>query len=413
MATAANASPINRPEAGDEAQIPANKVWSRKWILLAVALVIAGATGLSWWLYAGHFETTDDAQVDGHFAQLSSRVSGTVLYVNPLVENDRYVSAGTVLVRLDPRDYQADLDHAHAILDTRQGDADSAGLQVPITQAAAISRLHVAEAEEKAAVESVAEADAALDAARQRVLQDTSIAEHAERDRLRYAALVEKHEISRSFYDARETDAETAADALAADQAAEAAAERKVAESQRTVAQRQAEIDAAQTAPQQISDARARSDSANGALEQAHADLRTAELNLSYTTIYAPVSGVIGHKTVEIGNRIQPGQTLLTIVPVDDIWITANFKETQLQRMHPGELVTIHVDSLGRSYRGSIEDMAGASGPLFSLFPPENASGNYVKIVQRFPTRIHIEPGQDPQHQLRPGMSVEANVRVR
>jgi membrane fusion protein, multidrug efflux system len=413
MATAANASPINRPEVLDDAQVPANKVWGRKQILLALALLIAGATGLSWWRYAGHFETTDDAQVDGHFAQLSSRVSGTVLYVNPLVENDRYVSAGTVLVRLDPRDYQADLDHAHAILDTRQAEADSASLQVPITQAAAISRLHVAEAEKKAAVESVAEAEAVLETAHKRVQQDTSLAEHAERDRVRYAALVEKHEISRSFYDARETEAKTAADALAADQAAEVAAERRVAESQRIVAQRQAEIDAAQTAPQQISDARARSNSAIGALEQARADRRTAELNLGYTTIYAPVSGIIGHKTVEIGNRLQPGQTLLTIVPVDDIWITANFKETQLRRMHPGEPAAIHVDSLGRTYSGSIENMAGASGPLFSLFPPENATGNYVKIVQRFPTRIHIDPGQDREHQLRPGMSVEAKVRIR
>jgi membrane fusion protein (multidrug efflux system) len=413
MATAVNASPINRLEALDDAQVPASKLWSRKRILLAVALVIAGAAGLSWWRYAGHFETTDDAQVDGHFAQLSSRVSGTVLYVNPLVENDRYVSAGTVLVRLDPRDYQADLDHAHAILDTRQAEADSASLQVPITQAAAISRLHVAEAEHKAAVESVAEAEAVLETSHKRVQQDASLAEHAERDRLRYAALVEKHEISGSFYDARETEAKTAADALAADQAAEVAAARRVAESQRTVAQRQAEIDAAQTAPQQISDARARSNSAIGALEQARADQRTAELNLSYTTIYAPVSGIIGHKTVEIGNRIQPGQTLLTVVPVDDIWITANFKETQLRRMHPGEPVAIHVDSLGRTYRGSIENMAGASGPLFSLFPPENATGNYVKIVQRFPTRIHIDPGQDPEHQLRPGMSIEAKVRIR
>src|SRR5205085_26580 len=130
---------------------------------------------------------------------------------------------------------------------------------------------------------------------------------------------------------------------------------------------------------------RAQSSSANAAIEQARADLRTAELNLSYTTIYAPVSGVVGHKTVELGNRIQPSQTLLTIVPVEDTWITANFKETQLRRMHPGERVTIHVDSFGRDYRGTVEDLAGASGPLFSLFPPENASGNYVKIVQRFP----------------------------
>jgi membrane fusion protein, multidrug efflux system len=413
MATAANATPAKGPAPLEEAQTSPGKFWNLKRIVLATALVTVGAAGLSWWLYARQYQTTDDAQVDGHFAQLSARVTGTVLYVNPLVENDRYVSAGTVLVRLDPRDYQADLDHAQAILDTKQAEANSAGLQVPITQAAAISRLHVAQAEEKVATESVAEAEAALDAARRRVLQDTAVADHTERDRVRYSALVEKREISRSFYDARETEAKTAAEALAADQAAEAAAARRVAESERTVTQRQAEIDAAQTAPQQISDARAKSDSAHGALEQARADRRTAELNLSYTTITAPVSGVIGHKTVEVGNRIQPGQTLLTIVPIDDIWITANFKETQLRRMYPGEFVSFHVDSLGRKYRGSVEDMAGASGPLFSLFPPENASGNYVKIVQRFPIRIRIDPGQDPQHQLRPGMSVEAKVRVR
>lgn len=413
MATAVNVVREQDPELLDETYLPSRSFWSRKRIILAVALLVAAAAGTSWWLYARQFETTDDAQVDGHFAQLSTRVSGTVLYINPLVENDRYVTAGTVLLRLDPRDYEADLDHARAILDTKEADARSAGIQVSITQATSVSRLHVAEAEEKAAVETVAEAEAVLDATRKRVQQDTAVAEHSERDRLRYAALVEKREISRSFYDARETDSTTAADALSADQATEAAAVRRVAEAERTVAQRQAEIDAAQTAPQQISDARAQSASANAALEQAGADVRTAELNLSYTTIYAPVSGVIGHKTVEVGNRIQPGQTLLTVVPIDDIWITANFKETQLRHMRPGETVTIHVDSFGRDYRGTIEDLPGASGPLFSLFPPENASGNYVKIVQRFPVRIHINADQDPQHQLRPGMSVESKVRVR
>jgi membrane fusion protein (multidrug efflux system) len=413
MATAVNVAPAKGPELLDQSDYPSSRFWSTKRIILAAALVVAAAGSLSWWLHARQFEATDDAQVDGHFAQLSTRVSGTVLYVNPQVENDRYVTAGTVLARLDPRDYEADLAHARAVLDTKQAEAHSAGIQVSITQATALSRLHVAEAGEKAAVETVAEAEAVLDAAHKRVHQDTALASHAERDRLRYAALVEKREISRSYYDARETDAKTAADALAADEAAEAAAMRRVAEAQRTVAQRRAEIDAAATAPQQISDARAQSASANAVLEQARADVRTAELNLSYATIYAPVSGVVGHKTVELGNRIQPGQTLLTVVPIDDIWITANFKETQLRRMHPGEQVTVHVDSFGRDYNGTVENLAGASGPLFSLFPPENASGNYVKIVQRFPIRIHIDPDQDPQHQLRPGMSVEAKVRVR
>jgi len=413
MATAVNAVPQKKLELLEEANKPSRQFWSAKRIILAVALMVAVTAGVSWWVYARQFETTDDAQVDGHFAQLSTRVSGTVLYVNPDVENERYVTAGTVLAKLDASDYQAELDHAQAILDTKQAEAQSAGLQVSITQATAFSRLHAVEAEEKAALETVAEAEAVSDAAHKRVLQDKAVADHAERDRLRYAALVEKREISRSFYDARETDARTAADALAADEASEAAAARRVAEAQRTVAQRQAAIDGARTAPQQISDARAQSSSANASLEQARADLRTAELNLGYTTIYAPVSGVIGHKTIEVGNRIQPGQTLLTIVPIDNVWITANFKETQLRRMHPGEAVTVHVDSFGRDYRGTIENLAGASGPLFSLFPPENASGNYVKIVQRFPVRIHIDADQDPQHQLRPGMSVEAKVRVR
>jgi membrane fusion protein (multidrug efflux system) len=397
----------------DPKDLPSRKPWSFRRILIAGVLLIGTGSGLVWWLHARHFEATDDAQVDGHFAQLSTRVSGTVLYINPLVENDRYVTAGTLLLKLDPRDYKADLDHATAILDTKEAQTQAAGLQVTIIEATAYSQLHVAEAEKKAASESVAEAEADLRAARQRVQRDAAIAAHAERDRVRYTALVEKREISRSFYDARETDAEAARDALAADQSKEAAAARKVAEAVHTVAQREAQIAGTQTAPQQVLGARAQFASAEGALDQARADVRTAELNLSYTAIYAPVSGVVGHKTVEVGHRIQPGQSLLTIVPIDDIWITANFKETQLRYMRPGEPVVIHVDSFGRDYRGTVEDMAGAAGPLFSLFPPENASGNYVKIVQRFPVRIHIDAGQDPQHQLRPGMSVEAAVRVR
>jgi membrane fusion protein, multidrug efflux system len=160
-------------------------------------------------------------------------------------------------------------------------------------------------------------------------------------------------------------------------------------------------------------DARTVSQSAIGERDEARADLHTAELNLSYTKIYAPVSGVVGRKTVELGHRVQPGQTLLMVVPLDDIWVTANFKETQLKRMRPGQPVTISVDTFGRKYTGTVEDMAGAAGPLFSLFPPENASGNYVKVVQRFPVRIRIDKGQDPEHLLRPGMSVEPTVRVR
>jgi len=379
------------------------------WGALAVSLI----AGVCYWLYARHYEATDDAQVDGHFAQLSTRITGTVTYVNPLVENDRYVTAGTLLLELDPRDYEADLEHAKATLETKEAATSAAKLQVPITRASAFSQLQMAEAAREQALESVAAAQADLTSAEARVQQDEAVAGKAERDRIRYAALVEKREISRSFYDARATDATATAQTLSSDRAAMTAAQQRVAEAKSLVTEREAQVSGARTAPQQYSDAVAHESSAQGELDQARADVHTAELNLSYTKIYAPVSGVVGHKTVELGHRIQPGQSLLTVVPIDDIWITANFKETQLRRMHPGQPVIIHVDTYGRDYKGTVEDMAGASGPLYSLFPPENASGNYVKIVQRFPIRIHIDKGENPNHDLRPGMSVEATVRVR
>jgi membrane fusion protein (multidrug efflux system) len=384
-----------------------------KRILLASLLLATLGGTLAYWLNARHFEDTDDAQVDGHFAQLSTRITGTVNYVNPLVENDRHVMAGTLLLELDPRDYDAELEHANANLKTKEAKARAAQLQIPIIEASAFSELHLAEAARQEALAGVIAAQAELVAAQHRVQQDEAVASRAERDRLRYASLVEKREISRSFYDARDTEAATTAQALDSDRAAADAAEQRIAQMRSLVAQREAQVTSARTAPQKSFDARALSDSALGEQDQARADVHTAELNLSYTKVYAQVSGVVGHKTVELGHRVQPGQTLLTVVPIDDIWVTANFKESQLRHMHPGQPVTIHVDTFGRDYKGAVEDMAGAAGPLFSLFPPENASGNYVKVVQRFPIRIHIEPNQDPQHELRPGMSVEAKVRVR
>jgi len=385
---------------------------NRKLILIVVLSLAAIAT-LCYWLNARNYESTDDAQVDGHFAQLSTRITGTVTYMNPKVENDRYVTAGELLIELDPRDYEAALEHAKAMLETKEASAKAAKLQVPITQASAYSQLHLTEAAREQSVEGVAAAEASLESAQAKVQQDEAVAGRAERDRVRYAALVEKREISRSHYDARATEATADSRTLASSRAALKEAEQRVAEAKAIVAQREAAVAGARTAPEQYSDAVAHQSSAQGELDQARADVHTAELNLSYTKIYAPVSGVVGHKTVELGHRIQPGQSLLTVVPLDDIWVTANFKETQLRHMHPGQNVTVHVDTYGRDYQGTVEDMAGASGPLYSLFPPENASGNYVKIVQRFPIRIRINPGQDPEHNLRPGMSLETTVRVK
>jgi membrane fusion protein (multidrug efflux system) len=376
-----------------------------------VALVALSAT--LWWLHARHFETTDDAQVDGHINVVSSRITGTVAYVNPRVENNQYVEAGTLLVELDPSDYEAALDHARADLATREGSARSADVNVPITNASAFSQLTLAEAAVDEAEAALATEEANLAAAQHRVQQDQAIAVRAERDRMRYKSLVDAGVVSHLDYDAREADALADAQAVDADLALVRAEEQKIKQVRKLILQREAQVGAARTAPEQVNDAKAKSESSIGQVSQAKADVRTAELNLGYTKIYAPISGVIGRKTVELGHRIQPGQSLLAIVPLDDIWVTADFKETQLKYMRAGQPVTVHVDTFGRNYRGTIENLPGAAGTLFSLLPPENASGNFVKVVQRLPVRIRLNPDEDPQHLLRPGMSVEPAVRVR
>jgi membrane fusion protein (multidrug efflux system) len=393
-----------------EKKAPSKRV--SRWILLAFS-AIAIASASRWWLHSQNYESTDDAQIEGHLDLVSARISGTVTYIDPRVENNQLVEAGTLLLELDPRDYAAELEHAKANLDTSTAEARSALVTVPIVDASAFGHLHSAEAAKEQSLASVESEQANLLAAQHKLQQDEAIHARAERDRVRYQALVEKHEISRSDYDARETEAVAAAQAVEADRAAVTGTERKIAEARSLVDQREAQIEAARIAPQQVTDARAKSDSAAGHLEQAHADLHTAQLNLSYTRIYAPVSGVIGRKTVELGHRVQPGQSLLAIVPLDDIWVTANFKETQLKHMRPGQSVMVRVDTFGRDYKGSVESLPGAAGPLFSLFPPENATGNYVKVVQRFPVRIRFGKDQDAERMLRPGMSVEPTVDVR
>lgn len=383
-----------------------------RWIWISLFAIAAAGAG-AWWLYSQGYESTDDAQIEGHLDAVSARISGTVVYINPHVENNQIVKAGTLLLQLDPRDYQAELARAQADSDTRVAQDRSARITVPIVDAGAFSQLRSAEAAREQAMASVKAGEADLAAAQHRLQQDLDIAARAERDRVRYEALVQKREISRSDYDARATEAASAAQAVEADRAQVAAAEQKVAAARSLVIERQAEIQSARTAPQQVAGARARSQAAAGELEQARARIETARLNLSYTKIYAPVSGVIGRKIVELGQRIQPGQGLMVIVPLDDIWVTANFKETQLRRMRPGQPVRIHVDAFDRDYAGTVESLPGAAGPLFSLFPPENATGNYVKVVQRFGVRLRFNPGEDPQHLLRPGMSVEPDVKVR
>src|SRR6266850_4651339 len=380
-------------------EAPKRKPFSRR-ALLILAAAVAAITVLSWGLYARHFESTDDAQIEGHINLLSSRISGTVLYVNPQAENNQYVQAGTLLLELDPNDYQAALEHAESDLATKEGEARSAGVNVPITNASAFSQLRLAEAARDEAVAAVDSEEANLAAAQHRVKQDEAVYARAERDHVRYQGLVEGGVVSRLEYDAHEAEALADSQVLEADRATVISEQHKIGQLRSLIEQKLAQVQSAHTAPQQVNDAQAKSESSIGQVSQAKADVRTAELNLGYTKIYAPVSGVIGRKTVELGHRIQPGQMLLAIVPVDDIWVTANFKETQLKHMRPGERVTAHVDTFDRDYEGTVESLPGAAGPVFSLFPPENATGNYVKVVQRFPVRIRFHKDQDPEHML-------------
>ncbi|HVX66471.1 MAG TPA: HlyD family secretion protein [Bryobacteraceae bacterium] len=393
---------------------------------LVVVLLIALAGGWWTWSYYSVRESTDDAQIDGHIVPISARVGGTVAVVH--VDDNQFVQAGTVLVEIDPRDYQVALDHARADLEAAQSTARAAQAGVPITTATSSSRLATATAGVRAAQAGVDAAHKEVDAARAQLhaaqarLREAQARETLARQNLeRMQQLIGREEISRQQFDAATADAQSAtagADsaraAVAQAEQAVPVAESHVAQAEAALAQARAEVEAAHTAPQQIASSRAQSGSAQAKAEQNRASVMQAELNLQYTTIKAPVSGVVSRKTVEPGQVIQPGQPLLSLVPVEDIWVTANFKETQLKYMRVGQPVIIEVDAYGgREYRGHVDSLAAATGARFSLLPPENASGNYVKVVQRVPVKIVFEKGQDPEHLLRPGMSVTPTVRVK
>jgi membrane fusion protein, multidrug efflux system len=382
-------------------------------IAAAVAAAVLAVAGVLYWLHARQYEDTDDAQVDGDIHPISARVNGTVQSINPRVVENGYVAAGTALVDVDPADYKAAAASAQAEVDRLRAGAAASSAEVPVQSANAIGQLRVAEAAVAQARQGVATELANLKAAKTRVDQAQANAAKTEADRQRYANLLAKQEISRSEYDQRATDARNAQSALEGALAEVGAAEGRVAQARAAVAQQEGNLDKARTAPQQIAEVRARFGSASADLAKAEAQLETAKLNLSYTHIVAPVSGIVGHKSVESGQHVQPGQELLTIVEVDDAWITANFKETQLRRMRPGQPAEIHVDSYGVDLRGHVESIAAATGARFSLLPPENATGNFVKVVQRLPVRIHLDHAQDPQRPLRPGMSADVAVKVR
>jgi membrane fusion protein (multidrug efflux system) len=314
--------------------------------LVAIVAVVLSVGGLLFWQYLQTYQNTDDAEVDGYLDPISTRINGTVSAV--YVDNNQSVKAGQLLLQLDPRDYQVAVEQARAQLGQAQADLNSARQQYV------------------SAVATIRQADA------QNYL--------AQRNAQRYTELIKANVVSQSEFDQYDATARAQAATVKVDEATAASA-------QRTIASREAQVQAAQSV------------------------LDQAELNLSYTRIAAPADGIIGNRSAQLGQRVQPGQSLMALTQ-HQFWVTANFKETQLARMRPGQPVTIHVDALGRDYQGHVENMPGATGSLYDLLPPENATGNYVKIVQRLPVRILFDRGQDLS-QLRPGMSVEPMVWLR
>ena len=401
---------------------PRRKRSLARWAILIVLLGVIAYGGLLLWRYVNTYESTDDAQIDGHINSISARVTGQVIDIR--AEDEQFVNAGDVLVRLDPKDYQVAVVKAEADLADAEAALETSRTNVPIVSVDTASQL-------KTARSSRADADAALLGAQRQLTASRARLESAQAqvreaeanlkkatdDVARYKLLIPKNEIPQQQYDTAVSVADAAQAAVDARKAAVREAEQNIVVAQtlidqanQRIAQTDASIDAANTAPQQVKVSQSRAQEAAAQVAQRRALLDQAKLNLSYCTITAPVTGIVGKKTVELGQNVTPGQQMMAVVPLDDIWVTANFKETQLARMKPGQRVRVSVDAFDRTYTGKIVAVGGASGSRFSVIPPENATGNYVKVVQRIPVRINLDPGQNNDRRLRPGMSVDPKV---
>jgi len=398
---------------------------SRPW-LLAAGVALVAVAGFVAWRYLSPTVSTDDAQVAGHVSPISARVGGSIKAVH--VADNQAVKANDILIEIDPRDYELAVARAEADLAAAAASATAAQSDVPVTTASATSGQQMAEAgtgsAEAALLAAEREVDAAhakVSSAQARLAETTANATRTSQDLERLRPLAAKDEIPRQQFEAAQT---TAQAARAAVDSAEAAVRQEQANVQVTEARRtqvaaqlrqaQAHTQGANTAPQQIALIRARAGVAEAAVQQARAALEQAKVNLERTTVRAPADGVVSKRTLEVGQVVQPGQALLAVTTLDDVWVVANFKETQLRDLRAGQSATVSVDAFGgRDYTGHVESISAATGATFSLLPPDNASGNFVKVVQRVPVRIALDHARDRDQVLRPGMSVTVSVSVR
>ena len=388
-------------------------VGARAAALLLLAVVIVGGglflrNSLAW-------ESTDDAQVDGHIMPLSARINGYVLEV-PVIEG-QLVHAGDVLVTIDPKDYKIALEQARATFEDAQASAAGSRFNIPVTSVTARSNVDSASTAVENAEAGFKAAEQNLESAKAVLEQSEANAAKSDADLVRYEQLVAKEDISHQQYDQAVAAAKANRSGVASGRANVQAAEQAVRQAQGKLLQARADLRSAQTAPQQVSMTLAKADAADAQARERKAELDQADLNLSYTVVRSPVTGIIGKKTVEVGQNVGIGQELVDVVPLDDVWVTANFKETQLAHMRPGQPVEIKVDAYGRAWHAHVTNLGAGAGSVFSLLPPENATGNYVKVVQRVPVRLDFDrsAGSDfnAEGLLKPGLSVEPEVRVR
>lgn len=386
---------------------------TRRRLIIAGAVILVALIVLGLWWHSTFTEDTDDAIVDGHLIQVSARIPGTVQQV--AVNENQFVHKGDVIAQLDPRDYEVAVENAKAALASAQANAEAARVNIPITQVNTGTTLSSADAGLSGSRAGVLQAEQQLASLQARVAKAEAGNTKAQADLARYKPLLEKDVISKQQYDAAVAQADAARAELEDAQAGVKAATEAVKVARDREKQSEAQFKFAETGPQQMLATNARARQALAMVQQAQAQLDEAQLKLSYTKIIAPADGIISRKGVELNQNIAAGQNLVTLVELDDLWVTANFKETQLRHMKEGQDVDVKVDSTGKTYHGKVKQIGGATGSMLSLFPAENATGNYVKVVQRVPVRINFSDlnNEDPDHKLRPGLSVEPTVTVK
>ncbi len=381
---------------------------SRTKLVLGLVILILLVGGIYAWRYFTSYESTDDAQVDGHVNSVSARVSGHVIKLN--VDDNQYVEKGTVLVEIDPADYEVAAAQARAEYADAQAQASASDINVPITDVSTSSQVASAQAGVANAKAGVAASRQQFEAAKAQIAEAAANNVKAQNDLVRYKQLIDKQEISQQQYDQAVAAAQAAAANLEAAKANADAAQAQIEQAQGKLLQASADFRNAQTAPQTMRVIRSRAVSAQANAQRKKAELDQELLNLGYTKIIAPVTGIVSNRTVEVGQNVQADQEMMKVIPLEDIWVTANFKETQLRNMKAGEKAEIEVDATGKTYKGHLDSIAGASGARFSLLPPENATGNYVKVVQRIPVKILVDPVPPDKAVLRPGMNVDATI---